>query len=214
MSQIPKFVILNEEGTQIDTTQFEWPEQLLANGMIRADDCVLELGARYGSVSCVINAKLKDKTKHVCVEPDERVWTVLENNKERNRCQFHILKGCISNTPRSLTNFSVFYGYGTSSYQDTTSTIPSYRLDEVKEMFGIKDFTALVADCEGCLEDFLNENLSLLDSLRILLFEQDYPEHCNYNKIFDILKEHDFIQKKSGLHTIWMRKQLTVNFTH
>ncbi len=36
----------------------EKDEQDLANKYILEDDIVLELGARYGSVSCIINNKL------------------------------------------------------------------------------------------------------------------------------------------------------------
>ena len=202
---VPKFVIFNENGIEVNTKKFEYQEQLLAWKYIEPNDSVLELGARYGSVSCVINSKLINKINHVCVEPDERVWSTLESNKEKNNCSFHILKGCISKIPRSLTNFSVYYGYGTSSYKDSTSTVPYYTLDQVKQLFGIQTFTALVADCEGCLEDFLTENLCLLDSLRILIFEKDYPEHCNYTKITELLGEKGFVEKIGGHQNVWVK---------
>jgi FkbM family methyltransferase len=205
MSGAPHFTIFNESGNQVNTTQMEFPEQLLSWRFIQPDDCVLELGGRYGSVACTINTKLTDKTKHVCVEPDERVWYVLEKNRDINQCSFHILKGCISKKPRSLTNLSVFYGYGTRCIQDNQSTVPCYTLDQVKEMFGIDTFTALVADCEGCLEDFLFENPSLLDTLRLFLFEKDYPEYCNYEKITLLLQEKKFRPVKVGSQNVWMK---------
>ena len=45
----------------INTNLCENAEQKIANQFIKEDDIVLELGGRYGSVSCVINKKLNDK---------------------------------------------------------------------------------------------------------------------------------------------------------
>jgi hypothetical protein len=42
----------------VDIEHTEKPEQGLANKYILEDDIVLELVARYGSVSCIINSKL------------------------------------------------------------------------------------------------------------------------------------------------------------
>lgn len=55
----------DEHGKKIRHLQVERKEQILAEQYIQPDDCVLELGARYGTVSCVINKKLNDKTRQV-----------------------------------------------------------------------------------------------------------------------------------------------------
>jgi hypothetical protein len=47
----------------------EHHEQFLANKLIQGNDCVLELGARYGTVSCTINNKLINKENQVVIEP-------------------------------------------------------------------------------------------------------------------------------------------------
>ena len=57
--------IYNEQDILVDTEKLEKPEQELAEKYINKDDIVLELGARYGSVSCIINSKLSNKTNHV-----------------------------------------------------------------------------------------------------------------------------------------------------
>ena len=54
----------------------------MAKEYIKKDDVVLELGARYGSVFCVINSKLSNKNNQVSIEPDSRVWDALEKNKQ------------------------------------------------------------------------------------------------------------------------------------
>ena len=56
-----KLDIRDFKGVPIDTNRIEKHEQDLANLYILENDVVLELGARYGSVSCVINSKLANK---------------------------------------------------------------------------------------------------------------------------------------------------------
>jgi hypothetical protein len=51
--------IRDQNGYKIDINKLEKTEQDLANQYIEENDIVLELGARYGSVSCIINSKLK-----------------------------------------------------------------------------------------------------------------------------------------------------------
>ena len=53
--EIMKFY--DEHNNVIDNNSIEKPEQDLVNQYILEDDIVLELGARYGSVSCTINKK-------------------------------------------------------------------------------------------------------------------------------------------------------------
>ena len=83
--------IRDQSGNEVDIANLEIIEQKLAFLFVQENDCVLELGARYGSVSCIINSKLKCKTNQVVVEPDDRVWDALERNKIANKCEFHIV---------------------------------------------------------------------------------------------------------------------------
>ena len=97
-------IIVDRFDQLVDILNLEVQEQYLANKYILEDDVVLELGARYGSVSCIINSKLKNKYNQVVVEPDYRVWDALEKNKKVNNCEFNIVKGFISNQKLYLTN--------------------------------------------------------------------------------------------------------------
>ena len=53
--------IRDQNGNSINIAFMEKPEQDLARTYIEENDIVFELGARYGSVSCIINSKLKCK---------------------------------------------------------------------------------------------------------------------------------------------------------
>ena len=199
-------IIYNERGQLIDTKKMERPEQNIARKFIQPDDVVLELGARYGSVSVVINSILKNKKNQVSVEPDERVWDALEYNKKVNRCNFNIVKGFLSNKKLGLTNLNSHYGgYGATAIEDKSSKIKSYTLDQIKKKYGIAQFNVLVADCEGFLEQFFDENPELYDELDLVIFESDYKEKCDYDKIKYNLFRNGFKNVREGHQNIWSR---------
>jgi FkbM family methyltransferase len=192
----------DENNILIDNNNIEKDEQDLANEYIKEEDIVLELGARYGSVSCVINKKLKNKLNQVSVEPDEKVWNSLEINKIINNCNFNIVKGFISNKKLGLS----LNGYGTTFTIDQTTKIPSYSLDEIKTLYNIQKFNVLVADCEGFLEIFFDENSNIYNDLRLIIFEADQPHKCNYDKIKQNLFNNNFTNLINGFQNVWIKK--------
>jgi FkbM family methyltransferase len=197
--------IQDQFGKPINTNAIEKPEQDLARAFIKADDTVLELGARYGSVSCVINSKLRNKKNQVVIEPDSRVWDALERNRRVNGGEFQIVKGFLSAKKLGLTNLDVCLGgYGATAVEQADSAIPSFTLDEIKASAGL-DFNVLVADCEGFLEQFFNENPTFYDGMRLIIFEADYPEKCNYAKIRTTLASKGFTRLVEGHQNVWVR---------
>lgn len=196
-------IIKDENNNLINTLENEFNEQYLAYRLICKDDIVFELGARYGSVSCIINQRLTNKLNQVVVEPDQRVWNALENNMINNNCNFNIVKGFVSNKKLSLTKLDA--GYGVTSIENKNSLIDSFTLNEIKQKYNIPYFTVLVADCEGFLETFLNENIQILDNLRLLIFEADYPDKCDYNKIKNLLANKGFKKVLEGHQNVWSK---------
>ncbi len=196
--------IVDLNGNIININEIEKQEQDLAMEYILENDIVLELGARYGTVSCTINSKLNNKNNQVVVEPDDRVWDALEKNKENNNCKFNIIKGFISNKKLDLTNLDVCLdGYGATFIENDDTKIPSYSLDEIKNKYNL-NFNVLVADCEGFLEVFFDENPDFYDNLRLIIFEADYPEKCNYDKIKNKLIEKKFNKILEGHQNVWI----------
>ena len=203
---LTKFKYYDENGKQIDNLKNELDEQLDALEYIEPTDIVLELGARYGSVSCIINSKLNNKYNQVVVEPDDRVWNALEQNKLTNNCNFNIVKGFISNQKLDLTNLDNWYGgYGATFIENTDTKIPSYSLNQIKQQYNL-NFNVLVADCEGFLEIFFDENPEFYDNLRLIIFEADYPEKCNYDKIKNTLLNKQFIKILEGHQNVWLKQ--------
>lgn len=193
----------DENGHVIDHINCEITEQYLVDVFIEENDVVLELGARYGTVSCIINSKLKYKRHQVVVEPDKIVWSALENNRTTNKCDFFIVKGFLSNMKLNLTDA----GYGSTFVHDEMSDVPSFTFDDIHTCTGIgkHNFNVLVADCEGFLETFFDEHPDFYNNLRLFIFEADYTDKCNYMKIIQKLTDLHFINIMRGHQNVWLR---------
>jgi len=199
-----KMRFVDEKGDEIDISKTETDEQEIATMFIDPDSVVLELGARYGTVSCAINKQLRNPRNQVSVEPDKTVWDALEKNRIANECQFSTLRGFISNKQLALVNG------GKDGYAMTgvigESDVPSFSLDSIEQATGLK-FDTLVADCEGCLESFFEENPHMYQQLKMITFEHDMPSKCNYNAVKSGLLKAGFVKihDRHDFHTVWKK---------
>jgi FkbM family methyltransferase len=202
----PTLALYDENGIEIKSTDAEYPEQCLSHTFIDVDACVLELGARYGSVSCVINKKLQTKSKQVSVEPDSTIWNALERNIKLNDCNVNLHKGFVSRKPLELLN----YGYASVSRAVIESSKESLSVEQLESKYNIL-FDTLVADCEGFLESFFDENPHLYSQLHTVIFEADYPNRCNYDKIRSNLKQNGFKELVHGFQNVYKKHSLSIN---
>jgi FkbM family methyltransferase len=196
----PLLDLVDRDGNVINSQDCERPEQCLANTFIDPEDTVLELGARYGSVSCIINKKLNNKLNQVSVEPDSTVWNALERNIRTNGCDVRIFKGFVSNTPVSL----IGDGYGMTTLQNNDSTDVCISLKELQDMYRVK-FNTLVADCEGFLGTFLDENPEIYTNFHTIIFEADCSYKCDYTRIHNNLLKHGFKPAIYGFQNVYKK---------
>jgi FkbM family methyltransferase len=211
LSKFNDLKFYNETNYLVPHNEYERDEQLLVARYIDKNDVVLELGARYGSVSCIINKILSNKTNQVSVEPDNTVLETLKRNKAINNCEFTIYNGII--TSNTAYNKLVLIGYG--STVDITNNIDAnvysnsidvltMSLDDLQNNCNLC-FNVLVADCEGFLEVFLNENKILYTQLNKIIFECDRPDVCNYNNIKKELIENGFKMIENGFQSVFIK---------
>lgn len=172
--------IYDENKKRINVSLIENTEQILVQRYIKPTDSVLELGARYGSVSVRVNKILKDKTKHIVIEPDKRVWKALTYNRYKNKTKFKIFQGFVANKKYKLINKKAWSGYASTMVEDESSEIPNISLPNLLKKVNFTP-NVLIADCEGCLCDFMDENYDFITQLRMIIFEADYPNKCDYN---------------------------------
>ena len=159
----------------------------LVNKYVNSDMKLLELGSRYGTVSCVLDYLLKNpKTQLVCVEPDTRIIPCLLKNKLINNCSFNIYHGTISKDELYVVYNNC--GWETKTYKIPPANLQSEKietisLDNIQKLYNIT-FDCLIADCEGFLLEFLNENLDLLNQLKCIIYEEDCCENLPINGIY------------------------------
>jgi len=193
---------VNENGKPVDYKRFEAREIQLIKKYIKSDDRVLELGARYGGSSVAINQILNDKTKQYSVEPDSRVWEALEKNRDNHNCKFNIIKGVISRKPQKIVRDTRQFSDKNdwAAYTVEGREIQNYCLP-------LCNFNVLVADCEGFMETFYDENTQLFDDLRLIIFEQDRPDNCNYDRLKKIFIDMGFECVVDGFHTVFVKTE-------
>ena len=81
-------------------------------------------------------------------------------------------------------------------------------MDEIKKQCNIDKFNVLIADCEGFLETFFDENPCFYDDIRLIIFEADGREKCNYEKITTMLKCKGFTKILEGWQNVWTKEIL------
>ena len=193
--------LYDENDNIIDIKKIERTEQDLANKYIEKNDIVLELGARYGTVSVIINKRLKEenKEKHYVVEPDSNVWEALEKNKRNHNSKFKIIKGMISKTKHKLSGDS---NYSTQTIQSNEGDINIYEIPN-------EEFNVLIVDCEGCFEEFYNEYPEFVNKLDKIILECDYKNEIDYKKIINKLITNNYYIRENinNFHYVFMKKK-------
>ena len=170
----------------------ERTEQILAQKYITEDDIVLELGARYGTVSCSINNILKNKKNQLVVDPDARIINALNLNKINHGCVFEIYNGII--TSENFKLFGEWRNYGVTTIKadnSDTNIITHITLKDLIDKYNL-NFNTLFADCEGFLEQFICENINIISTFNKIIYEKDYQDKCDYEKIKNILLNFGF----------------------
>ena len=144
------------------------------------DDSVLELGARYGSTSCGIASLQRNSGKLISVEPDRAVWESLSFNRHTHNCAGWTVRGVIADAPATTNNRS----YGTRSIPVAQTAASrrrhrhSFTFEEIQIITGLT-VSALMIDCEGCLEMLFRGSSKplgqLLEHVNTIIMEGDMP---------------------------------------
>lgn len=210
LQELDELPYYNERGEQIQSKYIEREEQIDAEVFIPPHAVVLELGGRYGLAAGVINNRLDNPLNHIVVEPDSTVIQALKANRDSHFCHYIILEGVISRKPMYFSQ----YGYSSfCSPVPNDTPIKTLTLEELQETYAIGAFTHLVADCEGGLLDFFEENEEFMKSLEGIYFEQDMKHtlQINYSPFKEKLSAWNFVQEKDGFRQYWIRKSYFPN---
>lgn len=211
-SGIEHGIFLNENNKKINVLLTERQEQLICAEYVDENASVLELGARFGTVSCVISNILKkkddNKNRLVVVEPDIKVLKALSDNLKRNNCEAIIINKFIGDVPKNIVRKS----YGThliSASNDNNNNndnlIKPVNIMQLQDLVGFK-FDTLIADCERCLEEFIRHCIkyNVLQQFHTIIYEKDKPSICNYEYIDkQLLNIPNMVQLKKGFMNVF-----------
>lgn len=149
--------LLDHLGNQLPA-EYEKQKRDTIVKFLKPDAKILEIGGRFGLISCTMNQMIKDPASHVVLEPDKQVLVALSKNKASTQCQFQIFSGTISSAPVALNGKHGTLGecnvFRKSEQPDMV--IPTYTYDEFKNLMNFKHNT-LVMDCEGAFVEMLRD---------------------------------------------------------
>lgn len=140
------------------------------------DSVVLEVGARFGTVSCAISKRQGHSGLRVSIEPDADAFDTLNANADRNNCKGLQVNGVVSQMNATMDAS----GYGVMAKPDINGAVKGFSPESLQGLLSVHSkrsvkFTALVMDCEGCGFEFLQEHTSFLESndLKTVFVEAD-----------------------------------------
>ena len=204
-------LFVDKRGERIDLDAYEARERELASMYIKPHHRVLELGGRYGIVSCHINRLLADPRQHVVIEPDATVIAALYENRQRQGARFDIFFGAVSQVPVVLVDdgsdheFAGWGNFTTPARSGQGLSVPITDVNTLQRDGGMQ-FNALFADCEGALETFFLDNNHFLLQLEVVVIERDAPERCNYQHVDYLLRAAGLdCVRNEGLHAAYLR---------
>jgi len=138
---------------------------------------VLEVGARYGTMSCAIASKQKHSGRLVSFEADHLVWDNLEKNRRSHNCNFHTVHGLLGQEDGKI----IENHYGTlAASSDAIATqgvdpkalrvVPHFLLQDVQQKYGLT-FDVGCFDCEGCFANVMKDFPELATQLNMFIVE-------------------------------------------
>jgi len=221
-------VFVDELDNNLDIFSLDVEEgsRYLINKYVKSDMKVLELGARYGTVSVCLDYILDNpKEQLLCVDPDNKIKMCLNKNKEKNNCTFNIFNGAISKKDLYICYNGC--GWETKTYVNPPEHLQNEKIEclsieEIYKKYNI-NFDCLLADCEGFLLEFIRENEDFFNNLNCVIYEEDCGEnhpinntYINYNEVEEFLISKGFILKetyrdKIGLdNKIWLKNNYLI----
>lgn len=129
---------------------YEVPEREAIKHFLDPQLPAIELGGAMGVIACLTNKRLNKPQKHIVVEANPDILSLLEENRNRNGCQFTILHKAVAYGVDEVT-FHLGDEFWVSSVQASSNksvNVPTISLKEIVDKFGFEEFT-LICDIEG-----------------------------------------------------------------
>lgn len=156
--------------------RYEEPERIAIVRFLDPDLPVVELGASIGAISCLINRRLRDRTRHVAVEPSAELLPLLERNRQLNDAGFVSVHAAVA------------YGAGGMRFEHSVDNleghmvavegvcdaVPTVTLGELLDRFRFERAT-VVCDIEGMEVQLLERESDILNARVAWLIVELHP---------------------------------------
>ncbi len=167
----------------------ELPEQQMAVRYLTGSETILEIGGNIGRNSLIISHILgKRDANLVVMECDIGIARQLEENRDINKMSFNIEKSALSKRKLiqqgwdTLVSDIVLPGYKPVDVITYSELLQKYKIT----------FDTLVLDCEGAFYYILQDMPEILDSINLILMENDYRDIAHKQYIDSVLKANNF----------------------
>ena len=166
----------------------EYSEQRMSVSYLSGKEKVLELGGNIGRNSLIIASILEDSKNLVVLECDENIATLLAENRDLNKLDFHIETAALSKRKLIQIGWDTKPSEILEPYHRwvNTTTLP-----ELKSKYNI-DFDTLVLDCEGAFYYILIDMPEILDNVNLIMMENDYKDISHKEFIDQTLIKNNF----------------------
>jgi FkbM family methyltransferase len=192
----------------------EHDEWMPVDALVRPDDVVIEWGARHGTTSCRLARATNNTGNVISVEPDARVYANILQNRQAHHCNFHLVRGTVSDVPLKMAPLlspNGAFGQRTDTTHRPHQSVPNHDFRDLQHMLGRKITVALI-DCEGCIQHclFLPD---LMAQLELIIIEEDMYTR-NQTRAQDARVDYDawYLRlHKAGFTQVW-RSHDTASF--
>ena len=196
------------------TCGIKWDEWIMVDALVDSRHKVIEFGARFGATSCRLARATQNSGYVVSIEPDTMVLDALLTNRDRHRCNFHVVSGTVNGAgmrvlplapapaPALAPAPAPAPASGAPLADVGGAVVPNFNFSALERRIG-GNFNAMLVDCEGCLPQVVATGL--LDQVDLVLIEEDAARHkLNLEGInYKLWRQHLF---RSGFKNVWFTK--------
>ena len=167
----------------------EVPEQRMAVRYLTGTEKVLEIGGNIGRNSLVIASILGNNSKNfVTMESDAYIAEQLRMNRTLNNLDFHIESSALSKKKMIQKSWDTIHS---DVLLEGYKNVNIISLEGLNTKYNIA-FDTLVLDCEGAFYYILQDMPEILNTINLIIMENDYCNISHKEYVDDVLRKNKF----------------------
>ena len=138
----------------------------------------LELGARYGTVSCALSKRQNYSGLRVSVEPDPSAFAAMDTNARAHGCDGLNARGLVGQA--AMCNTRKGYANRAVPCSPSAAAVPTFSVSSLARQLSTRVgrqvfFDTVVIDCENCTRALLRDERAFFEDPRLttILYEAD-----------------------------------------